>query len=366
MEDRNILTSGLKELGDLKDLLLSLDEQKELNTRLELEESQIEHNIEVKKKEKSEEINLTLKKRLSEITATYEEQISRRRSKIKKVKTKKEKHKNAKVSERIAAETASLRDENESSYEETKKIYKEAHISAAFNNRLYFALYSPRGISDFLIAAVTLLIVMAVIPFGVYEWLVGGAKLWALIVIYVIDVILFGGVYLYIGNVTKQKHSETIARVKEIRLGIRRNNKKIREISKQIKKDKDESIYGLGEYDKEIRSYEEKIEEILRDKKKAIEVFEATTKQVITNEINEQYRPVLQELQNNYEQKVQELKECEEEIDQLTRMLANDYEAYMGKELLNCETIDRLVTIMQEESLTTVSEAIQIYQRRAS
>ncbi|BBF44687.1 hypothetical protein lbkm_3413 [Lachnospiraceae bacterium KM106-2] len=366
MKEKNILTCGEKELGDLKNLLLSLDEQKEFNTRLELEESQIEHNIESKEKEQNEEIQLTIKKRLSEITATYEEQINRRKNKIKKVKNKKEKHKSVKVSERIAAETASLCEENDSYYEETKKIYKENHILPIFNNRFYYAIYSPRGVSDFGIIALTLLLILLAIPMGIYEFLAGGKGVAGLVAIYAVDILAAGGLYFYIATITKQRYPEVIERVKQIRLNIRRNKKQINNIKKQIRKDKDESIYGLEEYDKQIRAFEEKIEQISKEKKKAIQNFEEVTREIITNEIKERYTPQLQELRKSYDEKIKESRECEEKIDQMMMLVANDYEAYMGKELLNCNTIDQLLTIMQEKSLGTVSEAIQNYQERAS
>lgn len=56
-------------------------------------------------------------------------------------------------------------------------------------------------------------------------------------------------------------------------------------IKKDIKSDRDESSYGLEDFDENLKKLDDEAAEIIRQKKEALLTFENTTAQIITSEI---------------------------------------------------------------------------------
>ena len=110
--DNAILYAGIEELNTIKEYVLELKSYEEKNAELEQEEARLEKVISGKKKEMADEIEVVRKKRKKELTSSYENQIAKLNSKVKKIKSQKGKEKGQKVAKRVATETAQLRDAN--------------------------------------------------------------------------------------------------------------------------------------------------------------------------------------------------------------------------------------------------------------
>lgn len=357
MED-NILSGGLQELNIVKEKLLELNNYKENNHILSAEETKLEKNIQSKEKAINDEIVNTLKKRKDEIETTYNEQIDQTRSRIKKVKNKKEKSKNTKVSERIEAETAELREEFSQLKLEGKTIFKQNQVPSFCNTKLYYALYLPRGLGDFIIIGIMLLLVLFIIPCTVYFLLLSDKGMIYLALDYIVTVILFGGAYMLIDNNTKEKYGEAILQVREIRNRLIRNKKSRNKIRRNILRDKDESIYGLEKYNQELQELDNEVNAILEQRKDALAVFENTTRFVIGEEIKVRHQEELKTIKTEYDRVCTEIKKTEGYITTLSMEIARNYEAYLGKEFMSIEKLDALSERMKDNNLTTISEAI--------
>ena len=363
MDEGNLLSGGVDKLNEIKENLLELRGYQEKYNNLVSEEDANEKSIQSIEKAAADEVQTTIKKRRSEIESAYDKQIDNTGSHIKKIKDKRDKRKNKKVSERIGEETASLREENHRLKLEAKTIFKQKHVPSYCNTKLYYALYYPKYLKDIFIILLTLILTLLVIPCGIYFFVLPEERILYLVIIYVITVIIFGGLYLLIENHTKDKHSDTIKQVRNLRHEIAMNKKKINAIKADIKKDGDESIYGLENFDEELAKLDKEMAEIAEQKKEALLTFENTTTQVITSEIRKQYEEKLAALRAENDKIVAQAAQAESKVKALTLKIASEYEPFIGKDLITLDRIDSLINIIEAGNAATISEAVQFHRQ---
>ena len=361
MEGSNLLSGGIERLNEIKECLLERYGYQSNNESLLVEEEALERSIADLEQTIKEEIQRTTRKRRQEIENTFDQQEDKLQVRIKRIREKREKNKNVKVSQRMDAETASLRQENTQLKLEAKTSFKQKHIPALCNTKLYYSLYSPACFTDVLFILATLLITLLLIPCGIYFLLLPDERILYLILTYVITVVFFGGIYLIIGNRTKDKYSQEIGKVKGIRGQLRVNKRKIAVIRRNIRKDRDESSYGLQDFDAEMAKLEQERIEVAAQKKEALATFDNTTVPIITAEIEAIYHSKLTTQREEYERIRTDSAKAEEKIKALTLQVASDYEPYLGKEFMTLKQVDILINILQAGNATNISEAIAFY-----
>ncbi len=356
-----ILHAGVDELNTIKEHVLELTGYQERNAELEKEETRLEKLIATKEKDLNDEIESTLKKRKNELMESYESQRNALNARTKKIKAKKEKDKGAKVSERIAEETADLRDRNKELALEIKAKMKADKTPRICNTTLFYAFFLPKSFVEFLIFMFGLLIVFLAIPFGLYQ--LPFAKKFgeiALAIIYVIMILLVGSIYLAINNKVKEKHLETIRAIRGLRNQYGRNAKNIRDIQRGIKNDSDESTYGLERYDAELTEISAEIQRVTEEEKEALTTFETTTTQQIKAEIKSRYEEELLNLREKYKETCTEQKEAEEKVKDFSLMMSKQYEAYLGKEMLTVSKLDKLIAHIRKGEAADIGEALTL------
>jgi hypothetical protein len=363
MENSNLLSGGVDTLNEIKENLLELHGYQSNYDTLLLEEDRLEKSIKNLDKDISDEIQSTTKKRRQEIEDTFDKQLDKIRAKIRKTKEKRDKRKNTKISERIEIETASLKEENNKLRQESKEIFRQHHVPSFCNTKLYYALYSPGGFVDLFIILCSLFVTLFVIPCGIYFVLLPKEKTIYLIIIYIITVLLFGGLYVFVGNHTKDKHLAEIRQGKGLRGKIRVNNKKAAIIRKNIRKDRDESTYGLENFDEELMKHEKELTDFSEQKRDALAVFNNSTSQVIATDIKGLYEEQLTTLRTEYDKARNEAAKAEDKINHLTIKIAKEYEPYIGKDLMTLDRLNALSNIIQAGSAETISEALAFYKQ---
>jgi hypothetical protein len=363
MEGSNLLSGGLDQLNEIKENLLELHGYQSKSDSLINEEKRLEKSIESLEKTIAEEVQTTIRKRRQEIEDTFDKQVDKTRVQIKKIKEKRDKRKDRKVSERMNTETASLKVENNQLQLEAKSILKQKHIPSFCNTKLYYALYSPSCFTDFLVIFAVIILTLVLIPCGIYFYLLPDEKIFYLILTYVGTVLIFGGCYILVGNRTKEKYTEEILQVKRLRSSIRVNKKKIKVIKNNIKKDRDESSYGLQNFDTDLAKLEQEEAAIDLQKKEALAAFDNTTSQIIATEIQGISADKLSALKVEFEKANAEANRSEEMIKALTIKIASEYEPFIGKDLMSLERMDSLINIIQAGSANTISEAVAFYRQ---
>lgn len=356
-----ILHGGIDELNTIKEHVLEFVGYQERNGELLKEEARLDKLIAGKEKDLSDETENTLKKRRSELTATYESQLSVLTARQKKIKAKKEKDKGLKVSERISEETAELREKNKALALEIKTKMKTEKTPKLCNTTLFYALFMPKSIGEILLFILSLLVVFLAIPFGIY--LLFFAKKFseiALAIIYVIMILLVGGAYLAVNNKIKEPHLDTIRSVRLLRNQYRRNVKNMLDIQKGIKNDADESAYGLEQYDDELTEVAAEISRVTEEEKQALNTFEAETAVQIKEEIKGRYAQELASLKATRADVCASQKEAEDKVKALSLMMSKQYEAYLGKDMLTVPKLDKLISRISAGEAADIGEALAL------
>ena len=88
----------------------------------------------------------------------------------------------------------------------------------------YYSLYYARGLKERLIGFITFLICFLVLPCGVY-FLLPDRKIWYLVLVYFADIIIFGGLYVTIGNRSRSRYHDALKQGREIRNLLSSNEK---------------------------------------------------------------------------------------------------------------------------------------------
>ncbi|HEX3023100.1 MAG TPA: hypothetical protein VHP81_11995 [Lachnospiraceae bacterium] len=363
MEDSNVLAGGIETLYTIKETLLELNGYKEKVKQLEYEENDLEKLVAAKDRAIAEEIEQVLKKRKSEVGESFDNQIDKTKTQIKKIKAKRERMKNAKISERIDMETADLQEENRQYDLEAKSIFKQKGIPTFLHSNLFYALYAPNCLKDIGIILAIVIALFLVIPNFIYHILLPKEQVLYMVLIYFLIIVIFGGFYVLINIKVKEPKWDAILQVRSIRGKIRANRKQMKRIKRTIRKDKDDSNYGLEKFNQEIEEMDEKIAEITERKKEALGVFESTTKSVIVEEIRNHHREEWENLVGKHDEIYNEVKSMLDKVREMEMNLAASYETYLGKELMNLEKLESLIKIMEARQEIIVSEAIAIYKK---
>ena len=361
-ETGNILNAGAEVLREIKARVLELDELKVRVSDLAEKQQQLDKDISAKQKSMDGEISSTLTKRRAEVEKSFDETIEQTRGRIKNVKAKRDKFKGTKVDERVSAETAELNEQIRGLKQDVRGIYSREHISRLFNNNYFFTMYMPDGLGDFLIILLSVVILLA-LPIGIYKLIPGEFKnpVLVLVAIYAGVIVLALLIFTLIFKFVKEKHAEALKQAKLLRDKIERIKKRIGKMEKSIRKDKDESQYGLEKYDEELSGLELELDDIINRKKQALSEFENTAKRDITEEIKARYAEELDRMKSENEAAYKQQAEAESKIKTLSVDISSKYETYLGKENLSVPMLDSLLDIIDKGNAKNVAEAITYY-----
>ncbi len=115
------------------------------------------------------------------------------------------------MKERIAEETSELQEHNQYLKVQLRTLFQKNRVPAWCGTTFYYALYYPRGFKETMIFLLTLIIFFLGIPAASIS-LIPQRIIWYLAAVYFVDVLLFGGLYVLIGNKTRLRHQDTLKR----------------------------------------------------------------------------------------------------------------------------------------------------------
>ena len=350
-------------LGKAREALDELSIVQDREGQLVQDEKRLGKALESEKKMVAETISQTVKKRRDEINATYDREINKVQDHLKKARSKREKAKNQGVKERISSETAELYSLNKEIKALMRSLFKEKHVPGFCNSNLYYSLFLPKWPKELMTAFMFVLVFFLAIPCGIY-FLVPERTHFHLAVIYVLDIVIFGGIYISISNRTKMHHMETLRVGRKYLDDIRENNKKIKKVTSSIKKDRDDAQYHLEKFDDEIAQYQQDLNEVSAKKKEALNYFETVTKTILQDEIEHNHKAKIDELETEYSQVQEQLKSTSAEVKAKRLNITDNYGTYLGKEYLDPLKIAELCTIVQSGQASNVSEAIAVHKTK--
>lgn len=350
-------------LGKAREAVDELSVVADREKQLELDEIRLERLLEAEKKLVADTIQTTVKKRREELSSSYDAEIAKAQDQLKKARSKREKAKNQGMKERIAEETSELHAYNKELTVQMRTTFRRNHVPAFCRTRLYYSLYLPRWVKEFLVLLLCVAVFFLALPYGIYQMIPDRVPLY-LAGIYLVDILIFGGVYMTVGNHTKMQYMEPLKEGRQILDQIHANNKKIRVITSTIRKDRNESLYDLKKYDDEIARLQQELSDVAAQKKDALNSFESVTKTILQDEIEHNHREKLERLQTEYLDVKEQLRTTAAEVKAQRLFITDNYASHLGKEFLDSFKINDLTTIIQNGQASNISEAIEIYKKR--
>ena len=373
MSAENIFNQNVDFLIQIRDEVVQCNQLELQAKQLQEKEDKMRKAISQEEKSINDEINSTIKKRKAEIESSYDAQLDASRKKVKKAQDKKNKKKNERVGKRVDEETASLRENSRQLKMEMKTLFKTNHVPSFCQTDCYYVLFMPKGVKEILLLLLFLIIGLVGIPFGVFLLLsqvilVGNpivAASYFMAVVIGVTLLVVLGIYFLIFNLTKVKHKDTIAEGRKLRNRILANDKKIKAIKNAINKDKDESQYDLGAYDRKIDQFQADMDDVAEQKKAALTEFEKNAKADITDEINGRRLGKLEDMKQQREAVEEEKNGIETQLKEAKLAITDRYAKYLGKNICKEETLNDIIHIMESEQVETISEGLAIYKGEA-
>ena len=347
-------------LREARSALLQLEEWKAAQEGWEAEEKRAEKTLSEERKIVWDNVQSTIKKRREEIAETYSQEIRNEQEKIKKEKAKRAKAKEQGVRARMAEETAHLVAENAQLKKASKDLFRKNGVPAFCNSTFFYSLYFPRGMSEILILAAAVLTFVLVIPSLIFL-ATPGRKTWVFILLIIGFVILWLAAYIFVGNKTKLPYFATLKEGRQAQNTILSNQRRIKRIKKNIRRDNNEDAYNLVEFDQTITALEEEIQNLRQKQEEALKVFDGETDPLIRKEIEENSAQRLDNLEQGLEDVREKKRNAEGEVKNRTIQCAEEYEAYIGKEFMTKEKLDGLIEIFETQAPANLTEAENIY-----
>ena len=362
MGSDTIMNAGIEELRIMKETVSGAIQSRSKRDELLSEATRLKKAITSKEKAVNDEIAATTKKRRQEIEGSFGKEEERLRAKKRKTEAVKGKDKNKQVSERITEETAEYQENIKNLKKEAKELLKQNKIPFLYSTKLFFALYYPKRIRDYIILAVLVCIAFCVVPSLIWYLVPYNAK-WFYPVVSLVSTLLFVLLYVVFGRNVRKIHNDTFVAVSKLKQSVIDNEKLIKGIKKSIVNDEDESRYGLEKYDQDIQEADEALQKVLEEKKTALEQFDDVTRGLINNDIRERNREELEQLKKTLEETEAEYRKVEETNRKLTIEVSAKYEVFLGREVLNEAYIDKMIAAMESGQASTIGEAVEVVRK---
>lgn len=331
------------------------------------QEKNLKKAITTEEKSIQDEIAQTIRKRKNEIEKIYDDQIDANKNKSRNVRARRDKAKSKRVDERVSYETAELAEENRQLQVEMRTLFKAQHLPSFCKGEFFYSLFMTKRALEIVILVATLLVVYVAVPALLYllsaHVLFKGSSNQTYLCTLVVSLVLFvfSFVYVWIMNKIKIQHYDTLLEGRNIKDQIAANKRQMKAIRNKINKDKDDSQYGLEKYDAKLEELEEELEQISKEKQDAMTVFENETKQILTNEVNDRRLGRLEQMKDSIDEMEESMTVLDEDIQNSSLAIANNYGAILGKEFCTPAKVADLISLMEDGTADTVSEAIAAY-----
>lgn len=347
---QQFLAEAKTAVGRLRDLREQLKTQREA-------EKQASSAFDKARKNTQEKLQKTLKARGDEIRTTYDKQLSQAEARLRKAQSERDRARKEGVKGRIRKETEPLVTENRELRRQLAAVLKKDHAPTFCRSGVYYTLFRPSGFVELLFCLIVFLLFFAALPFGSW-YLLPDHRIWQLVLIYLADILVIGGLYVLIMNATIGKHGEAIRDGRRIRNQVRSNKRKIRAATRAIRTDANESGYGLESFDDEIAKAQQERNDVISRKQAAQNTFETVTKNIITDEIENAARPQLEKLEADRKDAEEQRKQLESEEKNQTLQLSRSYEQYLGKNHMNDQDIDRIAELLRSGQAGSIIDAV--------
>ena len=360
----NFLEGGIESLEMAKARILEEASKKEALSAAETAFKTKEKELNSLKKEMEDRIASDIKEKRSEIKKKHDEIIAEADKGLKEAEKKKKDAKAAAVNDRVKNETAGLTAQNESLKAQNVNLFKANKVPSFCNNFFYYSLFAPKSGKNFLVFALSVVIALGVIP-NVVCLLMSSSPTIVKVLVYALIVVIFVGIYLLFYFLTRSKGKGAV--IEQGRANVEqvsKKNKEIKKIEKGIRADKDETRYGLGAFDDEIKTAQDMVNAKTADKETALKIFDEQTAVTIRQEIENEKMPAINELSGVFEQLQSDLAYKKEDFDTFSKAIFEDCTQYLGKEYMDADKIDSMIYLLKSGKVASITEAMDFLKEK--
>ena len=360
-QETGIMGGGVIQLRKIKDAMeeLSRSEEEYRDTEKYLKGKTKE--LEIQKKRVEEKVASAVKKARADLEKGYDEEITVAEKAIKEAENERKTAKSAAVNERMKRENSTLVDDNKVLSAEIKSRFKDAGVPSICNSTLYYSLFEPKKLTDFLICMAAILIFAGIIPFAVIQ-LIDGTVFKVLV--WILIVVFFAAIYFLISYWTKKgSRNDALQEMRSKVNQIRDNKKAIRSRNKNIKADPDESQYNLYEYDQQLEAARADLEKAKADREQAMEHFDQVESVQIREELEQEKAPLFEQMETEIAAMQEDCRQKEELFREASNVM-DEYNAALGDKGWKADKIDELISIIEEGKATTIREALNVQKNK--
>ncbi len=334
---------------------LGLKQQKE-------KELDISRRLEKLRSDISREKTREISSRRGSIETDFDRQLKSLDQDIRSASGRRQKARQEGVKKRIDDETSELRKSSESRKSELKKEMKDAGLPAYAGSRIYYSLFMPGSISEWLLAILCFALIFILLPWIIYI-ITPGEGMWKHMLIYVVLILGFGSLYIHISNRTRLRSPEALKKGRQMRSEISRDRRSIKKISRSIKRDRDDKPYDLGSFDDELRELQGKKQRLEEKKAEALKDFDNITRNVLSDEIDARHKDEISSLSAKLKEAENDRKELEQKHSDDEKLLSG-FESELGRDNLSRERLRRLRELIDKKEASTLSEAVEKLHRQ--
>ncbi len=348
MADINMPREYLEEALQLIDVL---DSDKAALKASTDESSKLEGAYNTLKKNIANEKERTVSARRADVENSFDKQIKAKNNEIEAVEKKRGKAREEGVNNRVEAQTAGLKGEIASLKESLVNYCNLNKLPGLCKTRFFYSIYYPAGIGDWLrLIIVAAIMVAAIIGAHVY----GDMKVFIGVIIAVIVII---AIYVSTGARIKSKHGEQLANCRSIIANIRKDEKAIVNITRNIRNDQSDAAYDLTSFDDDIAGKKQECENLMVNKLQALTSFDNETKQQLIAEIDTNYGGKLKQAEEAWSNSKQQLNAVKARISETENRLNTDFVQYIGSKNMNHDAVSRMIELITNGDAITVSDA---------
>ena len=216
-------------LGEAQTALEELSTFTEQGTQLRGQLEKMEKDLDAEERAVRTAVDSAAADRRGDLEKSFDDEITTLQQRLDRERASRDRAKTQGMEERIRQETAPLIEENQSLGSRLKTLYKAQKVPFFCQTNFFYAMYFPRTFREIFTFLLMFVIFFAAIPLGTWYFLLPERKTLYLVLIYLGVIVVFGGLYLGIGNMTKGKYLPALKEAMNYRRQMRLNGKKIRE-----------------------------------------------------------------------------------------------------------------------------------------
>lgn len=306
-----------------------------------------------------EELDQVIKKQRSMIQNRLDREVQLAQRKVEQAEKQRAQEKNRQKKDHIADATEEYRGRIRLARSKVKSDIKKEKIPGICKRDIWFSLFMPTFLTDYVLLALTWLTVALGIPAIIYL-LIPNRQIWHFYILFPLFVVSTILVYIKIYQATVGKHREILKECREQINEIHELKERIRKTEKNINRSDDESSYELKELDEKIEQARNLLNQAKTNQEAGMQEFEQKTRLEIADEFREKSKEKLEQLTGAMNELSKEKNLSMELAAELHLELIDDYEAKIGAENMTRPRLEQILQNLENGSADTLESALEI------